>query len=153
VAAVLGSSGLLTNDASDASDCSASPNRDTNPNRANPIASTRFGRPSLLTQRQSVRRRDQGSWRSRARQLPARPPHRLLQERICAWTPPSGKGCPARPNTLVSADRRDSLKSLPEQVLKPVFSVEEYGAAVDLGRDHLKLGQIQLWAVSLNDVT
>jgi hypothetical protein len=59
----------------------------------------------------------------------------LLQERFCAWTPPSGKGCPARPNTLVSADRRDSLKSLPEQVLKPVFSVEDHGAAVDLGRD------------------
>jgi hypothetical protein len=38
-------------------------------------------------------------------------------------------------------------------VLKPVFSVEDYGAAVDLGRDHLKLGQFQLWAVSLNDVT
>ena len=125
----------LTNDASGASDCSANPNRGTNPNRANPIASTRFGQSSRLTQRQSVRRRNQGSWRRRVRQLPSRPPHRLLQERFCAWTPPSGKPCPARPNTLVSADRCDSLESLPEQVLKPMFSVEHREWRSNPGRD------------------
>jgi hypothetical protein len=41
---------------------------------------------------------------------------------ILRMSPPSRNGCPARPNRLVSADRCDSLKSLAEQVLKPVFS-------------------------------